>query len=362
MIKRQKDNLERSMGWAMSLIWVLMYVLGTLFVCLRPIPFFLKFQPFRSTDIYLLLFFLWFSRDILRGLTTGSLTDRLVHFGLFILLFFFNLMTLPSAFKDTLTLIWVLLTFIKVSKEWRPLQRMGCEGERVIRALVWGGSIYALLLLGLVNYWSLRMGFSHLLLFESRSWLWTNGALFVFVAYLAQRLESLRFECSEGRLRVATLILCCLLVLEAAERVAGMAVHRYRQTGHLIYEWYHPLFYDAAHWCRDNTPPDALIVIPPYMAGFRSESLRSVFASWDEQLALMIAPDYLPEYDRRLRMLGIRPLLEQDPASTWRPTQGQLLQVRDQYQADYIVIESHKQLLLPLVYSNPQYSIYRLQE
>ncbi len=103
---------------------------------------------------------------------------------------------------------------------------------------------------------------------------------------------------------------------------------------HLFYDRYQIAFFDAAHWCRAHTPPDALFIVPPYRGGFRAESLRPVYVSWDEQLALMVAPDYVSEYDRRLRMLDYDPFLSEASRPVWNPSLSAIRAVSEESGAD----------------------------
>ena len=187
-----------------------------------------------------------------------------------------------------------------------------------------------------------------------------DGSLFHSRFLSCPFFEKIAFRFSARFLKRTSFFLILLLGLECFQLAVGEIIHDLQQGKTPLFSSFRTQFFDAARWCRDHTPKDSLFVIPPYRGGFRGESLRSVFVSWDEQVALMVAPDYIPEYDHRLRLLGIQPLSHEDLDRMWYPTREELLSVRDEYGADYIVIESFKLLSFPLVYENSGYCVYQL--
>ena len=277
----------------MFAMWFSLYILGTLFIEWIPLPFFLKLQPFRCTDIFLLLFFPWFAREIFRGFSK-SLTCRILHSGLFLLMLFFNLKTYPSILKDTLTLCWLILVFAKIRQEEFPERKNRITEQRFFQALTWGSVLYVVFLMVTVNHWTAAWGLARVILGQDRFWFWTMGAFFIIGSYLVILLKIPYSNLPVLSLKRITLYLVILLGIELLQIIVGTVTTELRREGHFFYSRYHPLFFEAARWCRDHTPKDSLFIIPPYRGGFRGESLRSVFVSWDEQVALMIAPDLYP--------------------------------------------------------------------
>ncbi len=361
MLRKQSTPQLRAPGQSMLAMWVILYCLGLLFTHLVPLPLFLKLQPCRCTDVFLLLFFVWLSQDLLQGLTSDKLSERGLHWALLTLVYYFNLRTYTSPFKETLTALWLLLVLSKAWCELYPGSREGTERQRLSTAVTWGSIAYLIVLLVLFNPW-LKDTFPWILVVAlRRSLLLSTLLFFLAAAYLVTRFRLTPPMPNSRRLKAFTFLLLLFLGVEWSQRTLQGALARQARTGHFLFDRFHPAFYQAARWCRQHTPPAALFIIPPYRGGFRSESLRSVFVSWDEQLALWIAPQYIREYDRRLRLLGFEPYPEQDPRTTWHPNLPQILGVQEEFGADYLVLETFKLMPLPIVYRNAQYTVYDLR-
>lgn len=361
LIRRENNAGVRSIAGAMLGMWGVLYGLGFVFTYWIPLPLFLKLQPCRCTDVFILFFFAWFSRDLLRGLRGQDLTESVLHWGLLALLYFFNLRTYPGPFKETMTAIWLLLVSAKTWREMGPSSAQRLDEGHLFLAVAWGGALYALVLLCVSNRWLATSQPVVAVMLSRRTILLTSLLFFIGAAYLIQRLRSAAPPPGPLPRRVALVLLLGLLAFLWTQRAVESAVTRRAHRGHSFFDRFNPTLYEAAHWCRENTPVDSLFVVPPYSGGFRSESLRSVFASWDEQLAIWIAPPFIREYDHRLHLLGYEPYSGRNPRSSWYPTREQLLKVRAAYGADYLVIETPKLMPLPLLYRNPGYAIYRIE-
>jgi len=361
MVRRQSEVRTRSIGAAMILMWAVLYALGVLFVRLFPLPLFLKFQPFRCTDVFLLPFFAWLSADLLKGFTSRTSRERILHFGLLALVYFFNLRINPSPLTETFTFLWTLLVLLKGMHELFPACGRSEEGRRLSSAVAWGSILFLLALLFVSNHWFAASFPWVLVVVWQRHLLLTSLLFFIAAAYLVRRLPSPTQGPNHRRLKTITVCLLVLLGIEWSQRAVASMVVRRSRTGHFLFERFRPAFYEAARWCRSHTPRDTLFITPPYRGGFRSESLRSVLVSWDEQLVLWIAPEYVREYDRRLHLLGFEPYGEGNPSAAWHPTHEQILKVRDEFDADYLVIETSKLMPFPILYSNVGYTVYRLK-
>ena len=147
MVRRRRDAWIRHTGWAMLGMWGALYLLGYLFTALFPLPSFLKLQPCRCTDIFLLLFFAWFACETLEGLRRGPLCERALHWALLALLYFFNLRTLSSPLKDSLTVVWLLLVLAKTRLAFFPTSRQSLEERRLWSAGIGGSVVYVILVL-----------------------------------------------------------------------------------------------------------------------------------------------------------------------------------------------------------------------
>ncbi len=362
LIRRSARREEKTAGVSMMAMWAALYGAGYIFIELLPTPLFFKLQPFRCTDVFLLLFLPWFAGDLVRGFTRGDLTYRSVHGGLFALFCFFQYKVQYSELKIVYSAAWACAVLAKVWLDGTP-EKAACSAlGQLPRALAWGGAGYGLLLLLVYNPLTLFALFAWLPDFRGGlSWLLSGLGLSVLIAYVVLRARTAPRDWPAARLRMATLILLLLVGGEVGSRIAGLIYLRYRSMNHLVYDYYQTDFFDAAHWCRAHTPPDALFIVPPYRGGFRAESLRSVYVSWDEQLALMVAPDYVPEYDRRLRMLGYDPFQSEGSRPTWNPSQAAIQGVSAESGADYLVIEKGRNYPFPVVFENSGYEVYRIR-
>lgn len=358
-IRRQPKGRARAIGKAMLAMWGVLYGLGALGVELYPLPFFFKLQPFRCTDVFILWFFVEFAKNQREGLASKDLTVRVLYFGLLLLLYFFNLKARPNEVKLVFTLLWIVLALLSGWSQWRPQDRSNKSLGPVFRALAWGSTTYAMALMAISIPWVFNASDALIVFVQQRHLLWSTWICFVAGAWLVLRLMPAR-PVDTRLVRVTTALLLVLLAAEWIQRTADFSIRRSRAMHHWLFDHYHPDFFDAAYWCRVYTPKDALFIVPPYRGGFRAESHRSVFASWDEQLTFMIAPDYVKEYDRRLRLLQFDPWATPDSHRDWRPAPEQLLKIQREFGAGYVVIERDKSLPFSLLYRNGQYSVYRL--
>ncbi len=362
MIRTTVRREEKTAGLSMTAMWAALYSAGYVFIELLPMPLFFKLQPFRCTDVFLLLFLPWFAGELVRGVTRGDLTRRAVHGGLFVLFCFFQYKVQYTELKIVFSVIWACAVLAKAWLDLSPERSEPSALGQLPRALAWGGAGYGLLLLLVYNPLTLVVLGAWLPDFRGgSSWLLSGVGLSILIAYVVLRARTAPVNWKAERLRIATLILLLLVGWETGSRIVGLTSMRYRKMNHLFYDRYQTAFFDAAHWCRVHTPPDALFIVPPYRGGFRAESLRSVYVSWDEQLALMVAPDYVPEYDRRLRMLGYNPFQSEESQPTWNPSLSMVQAVSDESGADYLVIEREKTVALPLVFQNSGYNVYRIR-
>jgi hypothetical protein len=255
------------------------------------------------------------------------------------------------------TALWLAGVALKIWLEWKPEEKTKPEVIRWQRALCWGSLVFLFCLMAVFNLWVLRYAPQVMLAFAGYFWLARLWAFFVLAFYLAQRFrpEVLKFQTE--KLARMTAIVLVILGVDVAQRSAGLGLRGMERSGRLLFESYDPAFFDTAHWCREHTPPDALVIAPPGRGGFRAESLRSVYVAWDEHHALMVAPDYVPEFDRRCRLLGYDPLHPQRP---WRPGPEQILAAAEESGADYLVMPGSRPMPFQRLYSNEGFTVYSL--
>ena len=257
-----------------------------------------------------------------------------------------------------MSLLWVLLV---ATKALLLVSRVPQRGRQAVAGLVWAAVVLQGVMLIAFNAWVVESLPGIPIFFVSPTNLVVVFALIGTCVYLFLGSRFGGETISPRRMQVVTLLLLAFLAIEWVHRTASTAWSRTRRMNHIVFDRYHPQYYEAARWCRDNTPKGALLIGPPYRGGLRSESLRSVFVSWDEQLTFWIAPEYIHEYDRRLRLLGYDPFDKATPQTSWYPARDQILQVQQEYGADYLVIETAKLMAFPIVYQNHGYTVYRIE-
>ncbi|MBI2885620.1 MAG: hypothetical protein HYY02_00275 [Chloroflexi bacterium] len=132
---------------------------------------------------------------------------------------------------------------------------------------------------------------------------------------------------------------------------------------------------EVARWAREQTPQDAVFLIPPYLdtatlgAEFRVAAQRSnVVARHEGDLSGLSYRFALAWYQRLRDLAGGQELagapladlsarLEQGFLGL---SQGELEGLARRYGADYLLLERRKPLTLPVAYENEQFLVYRL--
>ncbi len=60
-------------------------------------------------------------------------------------------------------------------------------------------------------------------------------------------------------------------------------------------------------WANENTPADALFIVPPYLSGFRVESERAVYGEWKDGTQMFFNPVFGKSWWSRMERLGAKP-------------------------------------------------------
>lgn len=123
------------------------------------------------------------------------------------------------------------------------------------------------------------------------------------------------------------------------------------------------LWQETQKWAKNNTPQDALFIVPPNIYGFRIYSQRSIVGTFKDGASMLFHPTLYHDWGQRMLDLGV----------TKEMVKGAYLfnykEIRDldyidaltkKYQANYLV-SSWPDLKLTKAYSNEKYSIYKLK-
>jgi len=117
---------------------------------------------------------------------------------------------------------------------------------------------------------------------------------------------------------------------------------------------------EACLWARENTPSDALFLVPRSSQSFEWYAYRKGLVTWKDvpqDAASLVSwrNRYFDVFQRTNEGNGERsfvPLAEQGA--------DRIRQLAKRYQADYVITQEYPPLLLPAIYSNGAYKIYAI--
>jgi hypothetical protein len=155
------------------------------------------------------------------------------------------------------------------------------------------------------------------------------------------------------------LMLLFSAIAVASPRPVGMAIFQPRPRDEI----------DLAEWAKRNSSVDAVFLVDPEWGGFRALAQRSSFVTWKEGAALLWYQPFAREWVRRIRALGVDPLLPglRYPASRIRMTRAfaglddiSAVGLARRFGLYYWLVPAGKPSGLPVVYANPTYKALRL--
>jgi len=104
-------------------------------------------------------------------------------------------------------------------------------------------------------------------------------------------------------------------------------------------------------WARAETPVDAVFFVPVTSQGFRVFSQRSPVTEWTDACAVHWAPAFGSEWLRRVA---------DSQRAESLPAGAELSRLAQRYRAGYLVAPVSRRPLGPAIYSNPDFSVYRI--
>jgi hypothetical protein len=113
-----------------------------------------------------------------------------------------------------------------------------------------------------------------------------------------------------------------------------------------------------------QTPPDALIILPPQEKGFRVYSRRAVFGEWYDGTKAFFSERYAAYWYNRMAALGcLNPseLVSDYQAIPLEHFQSLAQQFQGDYSAVYLVQYAEVSLPLAPAYRNSDFALYRLR-
>lgn len=191
--------------------------------------------------------------------------------------------------------IGVLLAAVGWAGRWGEVAALGCFGAMLIRRSGWRTKTIEGLAL---------TAFAWLLYTAERS---RPGPL-TLAALGLTLLASVDF--TAGRMPRQAVRIACLAVM----LVAACLTPTQRDNLWVYAAWDFPWrprespWIDVQRWCAANTPIDALIVVPPWLEGFRTYGRRSLFADWKTGGMALLNEPFGVEWWRRITRLAPRQL------------------------------------------------------
>jgi GH35 family endo-1,4-beta-xylanase len=125
---------------------------------------------------------------------------------------------------------------------------------------------------------------------------------------------------------------------------------------------------DAQRWARQNTPTDALFLTPLQPGGFRIYSQRAVVGEMRDGTQLYFKADFTKPWWDRVAALQPGILKDPDGKSLMAPGKplellddSQIIALAQQFHADYVVLPHNDARTLDKLYDNHEWTVYRPQ-
>lgn len=119
----------------------------------------------------------------------------------------------------------------------------------------------------------------------------------------------------------------------------------------------------AQKWAKNNTSQDSIFIVPTYLNGFRFYSERPQVVNWEDGGTGFYARSYMLEWWERMQDFGITSTsygLGKQMSIYNSLTEKEFYRISKKYNAKYVIKENKKELNLPVVFSNENFSVYRL--
>lgn len=321
-LKKAKDRkIHRTLGWS-SLVVLLFCVIGTIFSEWIPVRFILRIQLFRSTK-YLTTFTVMYASYAIRYFWDKSVGHKILAVGTFLVMF------LPD-YLGFLILLVLLYQLVEA------------------RNLYWWTApiVAAVLILRVyVPHAGLpeNIGFRQIVVFIKP---FLENRLKVEILAIFLFWMSIRKLVTIQWLRHANTIVAFLaMFLYVLPATYHQEVKPVEQRG----DWV-----SMQLWAKQNTPQDAVFLIPPHHSGFRVYSERSIVVEWRDGTQQYFDIDYSYEWWARITQIG------KNGKGYGDLSPEQLVEICRKYGASYIVFPAGKPLPFSHVYQDSAYRIYLL--
>jgi hypothetical protein len=116
---------------------------------------------------------------------------------------------------------------------------------------------------------------------------------------------------------------------------------------------------DVQMFARENTPKDALFIIPPYLNDFGIYSKRATLGDWAEGSSIIyLDNDYAKRWFERMGDLNWATIWGADTGYNSLTTEA-IVAAAKKYHAPYVVTEKPKTFDLPVLYENKKFILYK---
>lgn len=120
---------------------------------------------------------------------------------------------------------------------------------------------------------------------------------------------------------------------------------------------------EIQYWAKQNTPKDAVFIVPPRLEGFRVEAERTLYGDWKDGTQMFFNPQFGKEWIRRMKMLGYVDdrKLDESYAALKEPDFEKIKEELTYHSAAYIICKKEQTLSSPMVFSNREFKIYKIK-
>ena len=115
---------------------------------------------------------------------------------------------------------------------------------------------------------------------------------------------------------------------------------------------------DTQLWIKSNTSKNSIIIVPPYLEGFRIDSERSILGSWKDGTMSNFSHDIAIKWWER--MTDLECYSKECKPNYSNLSEDKIKSISIKYNANYIIFEKDKYLPMSQVFANNSFVVYRI--
>jgi hypothetical protein len=299
---------------------LLLCIVGTIFTEFIPIPAIIKLHTFRSSKFFIILGTSYIANYFIEEFQQAKILKKIALYGA-ATAFFFNVYHLLLPFLLFLLSIEAK-SHSKISYSLMMASFIGCI-VILLSTVTHSSTLYFL------DIGTLKLGWFRLLGFS----------LSMFAIYI---LEALKWISSKEK-SVVSLFLVLMTM-----SIVSIYMHSTSDTNaNRIRDWK-----DIQLWSKETLPFDSMIIVPPYLQGFRIYSERSIYVDWKDGGQSIFSVSFALEWKKRMDELRNYSSLREEDFSNISRKSG----------AKFIVVEKPKKLDFQKLYENKHFIIYEIED